>query len=120
MNSYNLDFCDFIHHDNGILELVVHEGMEVSGVMAQQTLDRIASIKPKVVLVLVNRKNKYSLSFKANLLFAASKLVEYLAVVNYGKKKWPMKGAFYPKFYRLAFFDNVPEATEWLLLKHKK
>ena len=120
MKSYNLNFCDFIHYDNGILELVVHENMEVTGVMAQQILDTIASIEPKVVLALINRKNEYSLTFKANLLFAASKLVEYLAVVKYRKKKWPLKGALYPKFYHLAFFDNVHEATEWLLLQHKK
>ena len=45
MKEYALDFCNLIHHDNGILEIIVDEGVEITGDMAHQFLDRIAAIK---------------------------------------------------------------------------
>ena len=117
MKQYSLDFCDFVHHDNGILEIIVHEGVEITGEMAREFLDAISNMQPKVVAALVNRKNDYSYTFTANIILAKTNLVKYLAVVKYGKLKWPLNGAFSPKIYRIAFFNNIPEATEWLLLK---
>jgi len=117
VKQYSLDFCDFFHHDNGILEIVAHEGIEVTADMAHEFLDTVNSIEPKVVAALVNRKNNYSYTFAADIIFAKSKVVKYLAIVKYGKFPWPLKGTFFPKFYSLAFFDNVDEAMKWLLLK---
>ena len=85
--------------------------------MAHEFLDTIRDIEPKVEAVLVNRKNTYSYTFGANIIFAKSNVVKYLAVVKYGRVEWPMKGSLFPKLFSISFFENVPEATEWLLLK---
>ena len=120
MKEYHLDFVDFYHHDNGILEVVVHKGIEITAEKAHQFLDAIAAIEPKVSCALVNRKNPYSYTFKANLILAASKTVENVAIVKYSRLKWPLKGIMFPKFYHMAFFDNYTEAMEWLGTKLKK
>ena len=117
MKEYTLDFVDFIHHDNGILEAITHEDVEINGVMASEFLNFIENIQPKVSKVLVNRINKYSYTFKANLIFAKTKLSIDVAVVKYGRAPWPFKGVFFPKFYHLAFFDNLDEAMNWLSIK---
>lgn len=117
MRDYKLDFCLLTHHDNGILEIVVNEGVEINAAMANEFLDKIDSIKPKVTHALVNRKNQYSYSFKANFILASSKVIDCVAVVKYKKRIWPLNGVLFPKFYNLAFFDNVESATKWLLDK---
>jgi len=117
LKQYSLDFCDFVHHENGVLEVIVHEGVEITSDMAHEFLGAIDNIEPKVVAALVNRKNNYSYTFSANFILAKANSVKYLAIVNYRKLMWPLKGAFFPKKYRIAFFDNTEEATEWLLFK---
>ena len=117
MKEYSLDFCNIIHHDNGILEVVVNDGVEVTAEMARQFVGKAVDIKPEVTAILVNRKYDYSYTFKANIILASSKNIECLAVVKYKKMGWPLKSFFFPKFYKLAFFDNTEEATEWLLKK---
>jgi len=120
LQEYSLEFCDFIYHDNGILEVIVKEGVEITAESAHQFLHAIEQMQPKVTAALVNRKHPYSYTFQANLILAGSKVVEDVAVVKYTKMSWPLKGVFFPKFYHLAFFDNYEEASEWLLAKLKK
>ncbi|MDH5517463.1 MAG: hypothetical protein OEY36_06550 [Gammaproteobacteria bacterium] len=117
MKEYHLDFVDFQHHESGVLEVIVHQGVEITSEQAHQFLDTIAAIEPKVRGVLVNRKNPYSYTFKANVVLAASNTVEHVAVVKYSRLPWPLNGIMFPKFYRLAFFDNYDEAYDWLLAK---
>ena len=117
MKKYNIDFCDFIHHDDGILEIIVHKNIEINETMTKEFFSFIESIEPKVTKFLVNRINKYSYTFKANLMLAKSKLAKDVAVVKYGRLPWPLKGFFTPKLYHLAFFDNCDEAVNWLRLK---
>ncbi|MDH5633291.1 MAG: hypothetical protein OEZ10_09920 [Gammaproteobacteria bacterium] len=120
MKEYRTDFCSFFRHDNGILEIVVDEGIEVDDKKTQQFLDTIAAIEPKVELALVNRINKYSYTFKANMMLASARVVPYVAVVNYKRPPWPLSGVFFPKFYNLAFFGKYQEAEQWLLGKTQR
>ena len=117
MKKYSIYFCDFFLHDNGILEIIIHEDVEMTGAMTQEYFDFIESIKPKTRKFLVNRINKYSYTFKASMLLAMSKLPEDVAIVKYNRLPWPLKGVFTPKFYHLAFFDNRDKAIKWLLDK---
>ena len=117
MKEYKMDFIDFIHHDNGILEAIAHKDIEINDAMASDFLNFIDNIQPKVSKVLVNRINNYSYTFKANLILANTKLSLDVAVVKYGRAPWPFKGVLFPKFYHLAFFDNRDEAINWLSVK---
>ena len=114
MKKYSIDFCDFFHHDDGILEVIVHESIEISESMAQEFFDFIESIQPKVTKYLINRINKYSYTFKASIMLATTKIPADVAVVKYNRLPWPLKGVFTPKFYHLAFFDNREDAVLWL------
>ena len=113
MRSSSLSFCDIEYH-NDIVEIIAHEGIEVNEAMAKEFLSFINNLEPKATKILVNRINKYSYSFKANLLFARSKVSADIAIVKYGKLPWPISGVFTPKFYHLAFFDQRLEAIDWL------
>ena len=117
MKKYNLYFCDFIYHDDDIMEVIVHNNVEINESMAQEYFDFLKTIEPKPSKFLVNRINKYSYTFKANLKLATSKIPEDVAVVKYGRLPWPIKGFFTPKLYHLAFFDERDEAINWLRLK---
>lgn len=119
MKNYRLDFGTFIHHDNGVLEAIVDEDIELSEEMVNEFFNLIKSIDPKLKACLINRKNQYSYSFKANFMLASSNLVDYVAVLKYGRLPWPLRGIFTPKIYRLGFFDDYDEAMLWLLNKNK-
>lgn len=119
MKHYRLDFGTFIHHENGIFEAIVDDGIELSEEMVKEFFELIKSIEPKIKLCLVNRKNRYSYSFKANFMLASSKLADYVAVVKNDRRIWPVNKLFTPKFYGIAFFDNYNEAIFWLLEKDK-
>lgn len=117
MKSYRLNFGTFILHDNGVLEAIVDDNVEMTEEMVNEFFNLIKSIEPKLETCLINRKNKYSYSFKANLMLASSNLVNYVAVLKYGRLPWPIKDIFTPKIYRLGFFDDYDEAILWLLNK---
>ena len=112
-----MDFLDFIHHDNGILEVIFHQDVELNESMTLEFLNHIESIQPKVSKLLVNRKNKYSYTFKATMMLAKTNIVQDVAVVKYGRLPWPLKGIATPKLYHLAFFDDYNEGFNWLTLK---
>ena len=101
--EYRLAFGSFIFYDNGILETILDDGIEVSGEMADEYLDLMRSIGPRLIGCLANRKNSYSFSFKASLKLAAADTVKFVAVVKYGGLPWPLKGSLSPKFYRMRF-----------------
>ena len=117
MKKNKMNFVDFIHHDNGILEVIIHQDIEINESMALEFLNHIENIQPKVLKALVNRKNKYSYTFKATMMLAKTKIVQDVAVVKYGRLPWPLKGFFTPKFYHLAFFDDYNAGLNWLTLK---
>ena len=119
MKSFQLHFGTFIHHDNGVFETIVNSDVELSEEMVNDYFALIKSIEPKITLVLVNRKNKYSYSFKANIMLASSNLPMHVAILKHGRLPWPVNGLFTPTFYRLGFFDNYDEATLWLLSNKK-
>ena len=112
-----MDFLDFIHHDNGILEVIAHQDIEINEAMALEFLNFVENIQPKVSKALVNRINKYSYTFKATMILAKANVVQDVAVVKYGRLPWPLKGIATPKLYHLAFFDDYNEAINWLSLK---
>ncbi|NOY66745.1 MAG: hypothetical protein GXP13_04965 [Gammaproteobacteria bacterium] len=116
MQEYKLKFARFIY-DDSILEIIIHADIEVTSSMVTEVFDLIKSIEPKISLILVNRINLYSYSFKANIMLATSKLADYVAVVKYGRLPWPLKGFLTPKFYRMAFFDERNTAIDWLNTK---
>jgi len=118
MQNYRLKFGSFIHHDNGIFETIIDEDVELSEQMVQEFFDLILSIEPKLELCLINRKNNYSYSFKANMMLASSNIANHVAVVKYGKLPWPISKLLTPKFYRIGFFDDYYEAMLWLLKKN--
>jgi hypothetical protein len=113
MQEYTLDFGRFIYED-GIFESIINHDVEFDAPKVKEFFELIESIEPKPTLILVNRKNTYSLSFKANIMLATSQLVDYVAVLKYNRLPWPIKGVFFPKFYHLAFFDERNAAIEWL------
>ena len=120
MIQYKLSFGVLFHHDNGVLETLIDNGIELTEEMVNEFFNVIRSIEPKVELCLVNRKNAYSYTFKANMMLASSDLVKYVAVLKHGRLPWPLKGIFSPKLYRLGFFDDYDEAMSWLLEKNNK
>lgn len=113
MQEYKLKFARFIC-DDSIPEIIIHADIEVTSSMVTEIFDLIKSIEPKISLIPVNRINLYSYSFKANIMLVTSKLADYVAVVNYGRLPWPLKGFLAPRFYRLAFFDERNSAINWL------
>lgn len=117
MEEYRLDFASFIYHDNGVFELIVDEGTKIEEQHVNQLFELIKSIEPKPENFLVNRKNSYSISFKASIMLSRTKLAKNLAIIKYGKLPWPLKGFFSPKFYHMAFFDDRESALNWLHLK---
>lgn len=117
MKKLQIDFCDFIYHDDGILEVIVKPDIEIDSVMAKEYLNFLESIEPTPSQFLVNRINKYSYTFKASLLLASAKVPQNVAVVKYGRLPWPLKGLFTPTLYRLAFFDERDAAINWLKSK---
>ena len=114
MQEHRLDFGSFIVHDNGILETVVDEGVELNEDNVKAFFNLIEELKPQPRLCMVNRMHQYSYTFKANMLLASSKLMDKVAVVKYGRVPWPLKGLFNPKIYRIAFFDDRNNAIAWL------
>lgn len=113
MQEYKHKFADFIF-DGGILEIIIHDKVEVTEAIVEEIFCLIKSIEPKISLVLINRINRYSYTFKANIMLATTKLADYVAVVKYGRSPWPLSSFFSPKFYRLAFFDDRSVAIDWL------
>lgn len=114
MEEHRLDFGTFILHDNGILETVIDDGVELNEEKIKLFFSLIEELRPQPKLCLVNRKHKYSYTFKANMLLATSKLVDKVAIVKYGRMPWPLKGLFNPNLYSLAFFDDRDSAIAWL------
>jgi len=117
MKEYRLDFGRFIHHANGVLEAIIDEGYEITESMIREYFDLVKQIEPKVTACLINRKNNYSYSFEANVMLSSADIVDYVAVINYGKLPWPMKGMLMPENYELEFFNDYDAGMNWLEAK---
>ncbi len=119
MKEYHISIGTFLHHDNGVLEIIIDAGVDVTPEMTTEFFTAVRAIEPRVRACLVNRKNTYSYTFKANMMLASAKVVDFVAVVKYKKRPWPLSGLFSPKFYSMGFFDEYDEAMQWLLDKLK-
>lgn len=119
MREFDLHFSHFIYDDD-IFEIIVHEDIEITELMVRELFELIESIDPKPSLILVNRKNIYSYTFKANIMLATTRIADRIAVLKYGRLPWPLKGILTPRFYRLAFFDERETAINWLKSNKEK
>lgn len=117
MSALQLDFATTVRHDNGILEIIPHHGIEISEQDIAELKQLVNSLGEQV-LVLVNRQNDYSHSFdaiQAIRRFCRSHRIAALAPTHTSKKITATILGTPSGPYEPAIFDNRDQAINWLL-----
>lgn len=119
MTVHQLSFAWVHMLENGIVETIVNEGVEISRPMLEEWAVFLRSHAPAAPLMLINKKHSYSYSFAAQLKVGELNFVRAVAVVNSSKfsnlasqsvlavlpfgPPWPVK-----------FFSEREDALTWL------
>ena len=117
MKEYKLPFGTCYLYDNGILEIIVDEGIKITTTEVQSLINLMSRLKPSPRLLLANRKNNYSFSFSAMQTISQSQLVEAVAELHSDTKGQFRSKVVWPEFFRFAFFVDRDKAISWLLKK---
>ncbi len=114
IKNYRLPVMNVLHYSNNIAELIADADITVSRDDAQQMLDLIGSLEPKVQGVLANRQNSYSFSFEAQLIFREYRGVKALAILTYSRLAYIAAKLHHAKYYKMRTFMQREEALHWL------
>ena len=114
MDTQRISYADVIVHGNGIVEVIVDEGVEVSARDMHELHDYMQGLTPPAHGLFANRKNSYSFTFSAYASFKELVGITAIAEVTHGKLRNRVLKALWPSFARLQFFDTEQEALEWL------
>ncbi|NEX64095.1 hypothetical protein [Noviherbaspirillum galbum] len=117
--SHRLSFAEVLFLENGIVETIVDNGIEISRQMLDEWAQFLKKYHPHPPLVLVHKLHSYSYSFAAQLRVGELDFVRAVAVVNASKfsnitsqsvlsmlpfgPPWPVR-----------FFQGRAEALDWL------
>ena len=113
-----LDFGTFVVLEEGIMESVADEGLDIS---VEQVDEMIALYREhKIDYVLANRKNSYSFSFAASVKIATSKGVKAVAILKHRPQTPMLDKLLSPRHFKVAIFDDRDEALAWLRAKKAK
>lgn len=122
MNSkeYKLSFCTVIHRDDDIAIIEIDEGVNVDAEMSDEITGLAANVLgDKLIGLLSNRKNSYSLSFDAMEAMAKLPNMIALAIVIYTEKSRLLietQNFFisHMKKKPVKIFTDMDEAENWL------
>lgn len=112
--SYSLSAVDVIHYENGMVELIGKNGLNVSAQQAQEMFDFIDKLSPRPEVALTNRKNHYSFSFEAIQVIQKYKGVKALAILVYSRMSYIAAQFARSKNFKIKVFMDRDEALEWL------
>lgn len=112
-----MSYGEFYLYDSGILETVVNQGTEIDVQEIDELKQILLSIKPQPKLILANRMNSYSLTFKAILTSRDFPHIDAVAELRPNTKINIFSGKLAPLFFKLALFTEREEAIEWLIKK---
>lgn len=114
MQQHRISFADMIDHENGIVEAIVDEGIEVTGKQMLELYDFMQSRNPIAHGLFANRKNSYSFDFSGLAAILNMPGIHAVAEVTHGKARNKVIKALWPAQLKLQFFDSEAEALEWL------
>jgi hypothetical protein len=82
MTVHQLSFAQVHLLENGIVETIVNEGVEISRPMLEEWAGFLRAQVPAAPLMLINKTHTYSYSFAAQLKVGELDFVRAVAVVN--------------------------------------
>lgn len=114
MQEHQITLGKLIEHGDGLVELIADEGINVSAEMVQELFDLFRQIAPTPQFVMANRKNSYSISFRAQKLLSSYPEAKAVAVLTHSRLGM-MFARFIPRTrYTLKVFMDRDAAMYWL------
>lgn len=118
MDSVRLSFCRIIKLNDSIAEVIVNDGVEIDSSMLEEYHEWIENNLADPCGLLINKINRYTYTFNAQLKIADAPNIQAIAVVTYTRiaevatkilTKLPRE-----KKWNLEMFQNREEALTWL------
>ena len=114
MTEYRLSFVTLLDYEDGIIEIIVDEGVDVSADQFSEMIKFINELPSNPKGGLVNRVHSYSISFAAHLRFKESNAIEWVAECLHGRRPNPIIKSVWPKKLKLQFYSDRETALQWL------
>jgi len=111
---HRISFADLIDHQNGIVEAIVDEAVEVNAAQMHELHRFMLSRTPPAHGLFANRKNSYAFAFSALACVRQLHTIHFVAEVTHGKARNRVIKALWPSHLKLQFFDSEAEAMQWL------
>lgn len=94
-----------------IIELIVHGDQEIGYQHFQELEVLVASLEPRPLGLLANRRNKYAMNFSATRYVIGARMLKFVAVLSYGRTK-----PYLPltEFLNMKAFSERNLAVAWL------
>jgi len=114
MRRQRLEFCEVILRDDGILEVVADEGVEVDENMVRELEKVFSSLVDSPTGLLVNRMYQYSLTHKAMVAIAKLKVVKAIAILVYYELSRTVAESQRIYEFNMEVFTSEDAAIQWL------
>jgi len=114
MKKQQLHFCEIMLRDDGFLEIVADEGIEVNDDMIQEIENAFKTLVDSPTGLLVNRIHQYSLTHNAMRAISQLNIVKAIAILVHSDLS--LQVAQFQKIYlnNMAVFATEREAIKWL------
>lgn len=117
-NSIKLSFCKINAISDTVAEIIVNDGIEVTMMMVEEYHRWITENLSEPVGLLINKINKYTYTFEAQMNIANLPQIKAMAVVTYSNiakvSTDSLNNLPREKKWNLQMFDDRDDALEWL------
>ena len=118
MEEAVLSFGTIRHLEDGICEVVVDDGVEMTRAMVDEYHDHLSSYYPHDFAILVNKKNDYTYDFEAQQHLATLPNIRAIAVLVYRRASEIATQALHnikrDHQWNLRIFYDRDKALQWL------
>lgn len=118
MDSYKLSFCKINKLTNSVAEIIVNEGVEMDLAMVREYHRWISENLSSPSGLLVNKVNKYTYTFEAQIQLADLPQIKAMSVITYDKISIVSTKALSnmprQQNWNLKIFDKRDDALVWL------
>ncbi|MBD3610454.1 MAG: hypothetical protein HUJ30_07880 [Gammaproteobacteria bacterium] len=114
MKEYRLSFVTLYDYENGIIEAIVDDGVEINKDKFIEFIDFVNNLPSAPSGMLANRTHSYSFTFDALLSFRRNQSLRYLAEYLHDKKPNVILEAIWPRNINMQTFRKYDEAMQWL------
>lgn len=115
---HRLSFCKLQIIDQNIVEVMLDEGVEISGQMVDEFFDAITGKMNEEISILLDKATNYSYKFDALIQLSELTKIQNIGVVTYGSVSRSsaifMMERFNKSNKNVELFENREDALAWL------